>query len=95
MDGVYLLHLDPPLKHAKHYLGYSKNIAERFVTHVSGRGSPLVRAALAAGSEVSLVRVWDHAPQTLERTLKKRKNVPLLCPKCREEVLARRRAHGH
>lgn len=95
MEGVYLLHLDPPLKHAKHYLGYSRDITARVVTHLSGRGSPLVRAALAAGSQVSLVRIWDGAPQTLERALKDRKNVPLLCPTCREETLARRRNYGH
>ncbi len=82
IGSVYLLHFDPPFKHARHYLGWSASVAERVATHRMGRGSPLVRAALAAGCNVRLVRVWGRCSRILERHLKNQKNAPRLCPCC-------------
>ena len=80
---VYLLHFEPPYKHACHYTGYAQDgdPARRLAEHQRGAGSPLVYAAVNAGCAVSVVRVW-RGGRTLERKLKKRKNAPCLCPRC-------------
>jgi predicted GIY-YIG superfamily endonuclease len=82
MATLYLLHFDPPLHHARHYLGYSQDSAKRIAAHLAGHGSPLVRAALDAGCTVTLVRTWSNGTRTLERKLKNRHNGPRLCPVC-------------
>lgn len=83
MATLYLLHIEPPYKHARHYLGYSSDSAKRVAAHLAGHGSPLIRAALAAGCSVSVVRTWSNGTRTLERSLKNRHNGPQLCPICR------------
>lgn len=85
MRGLYLLHFDPPYQHARHYLGYADNVERRVVEHLSSssKSSPLVRAALANGSTVELVRTWPGGTRTLERRLKRRHNHGPLCPTCR------------
>jgi predicted GIY-YIG superfamily endonuclease len=80
---IYLLHFSAPYHHARHYLGTSTDVGERLAEHLSGRGSPLVGAALRAGIEVTLVRVWPSGGRPRERKLKRSKNVPRLCPICR------------
>ena len=51
---VYVLHFDPPYRHAAHYVGWTAGDVEvRVGTHLRGAGSPLVRAAVAAGSRSS------------------------------------------
>ncbi|MGH2949331.1 MAG: endonuclease [Solirubrobacteraceae bacterium] len=99
-DGSgYLLHFEPPLKHARHYLGYVhggvENIESRLAYHLAGQGSRLVRAAVKAGCEVRLVRTWHPFDRDTERQLKNRKCTPRLCPVCtptREEATCP--AHG-
>jgi len=85
--GVYLLHFTPQYKHAKHYLGWSDDVLRRIEQHLSGgrHASPLVQAALRAGSAVTLVRVWPGADRTLEALLKRRKESTVLCPLCNPE----------
>lgn len=82
---VYLLHFDKPLKHAQHYIGWCKDDTadRRFATHLKGRGSALVRAAIQQGIGVTLVRQWEGKPRTFERQLKNRKNARRLCPCCK------------
>lgn len=82
IDGVYLLHLDPPYKHARHYLGYSDDIARRFREHQTGRGSALTEAAVAAGCELSIVRVWPGYDKNDEWRLRCQHNNPRMCPIC-------------
>lgn len=80
---IYLLHLDPAYKHARHYLGWTAgDVEDRVFTHVAGRGSPLVRAAVQAGSLVVVARTWDDSDRFEERRMKKTKNVPNYCPIC-------------
>jgi predicted GIY-YIG superfamily endonuclease len=87
--GVYLLHISPAYKHAKHYCGYADDIAARLRNHLAGRGARLVQVAIAAGCTVHLVRVWAGQDRTFERRIKNRKNAPCLCPVCRgEQTLA-------
>lgn len=78
---LYLLHLDPPLAHARHYLGFAEDVPARIERHLAGTGSPLIRAALANGSTITLAAVFE-GDRTFERVLKRRKNTPRLCPIC-------------
>jgi predicted GIY-YIG superfamily endonuclease len=80
--SVYLLHLFTPYRHARHYLGYSRNVAQRVKQHQSGRGVPLMRAVYQAGITFCLARVWDDGDMGLEKQLRHQKNNPRLCPFC-------------
>lgn len=70
-SGLYLLHLDPPLAHAAHYLGYADDIGRRVEQHQVGKsGAKLIGAAVAAGSKLHLVRYWPGATREDERKMK-------------------------
>lgn len=87
---IYLLHLDPPVAHARHYLGWTeRDVVDRLAEHLRGAGSPLVRAAVERGSRVSLVRTWPARTRHEERRLKRNSHIPRLCPACRAAALAR------
>jgi hypothetical protein len=105
-SGCYLLHFSEPLAHAAHYVGYSDNIAERLSVHLDvhrcqrhgahdeawHKGSPLVCAAIRAGSSVRLVQVWPDQDRTFERRLHHRHG-SRLCPEARcQSVQQARRA---
>lgn len=87
---VYLLHIYPPFKHAKHYIGFTtqevteEKILRRVTEHKRGRksSSPMLRAALAAGCTLKLAKVWPTADRNFERKLKNRKNSAAFCPCC-------------
>ena len=78
---VYLLHLDPSLCHARHYLGWARALEARLAEHRAGRGSPLI-AAVASGSRIELARSWTGVDRYFERQLKNRHEAPRLCPIC-------------
>jgi predicted GIY-YIG superfamily endonuclease len=81
---IYIIHLDPPYKHAGHYLGWTaENVQARLATHLAGRGSPLIRAAVAAGARVQLA---DSFPGSRfgERRLKRWHKTGQFCPICRQ-----------
>lgn len=80
--SVYLLHLKPAYKHAKHYLGFAEDVEKRVEIHKKGQGANLTKVAVSSGSELILTRVWEGADRTFERKLKNSKNVPKLCPLC-------------
>jgi hypothetical protein len=82
LGTVYLLHFDGPYLHAKHYLGWSENgWAERIAAHIIGKGSPLVRAAVAIGANIVLARTWQGVDRNFERRLKKHGKARI-CPLC-------------
>lgn len=83
---VYVLHLDPPLRHARHYVGYTPDAdaGRRVAEHLRGVGNPLVKAALAAGSVVSLAHEFPGAGRDFERNIKNRKDVRCWCALCAE-----------
>jgi hypothetical protein len=77
--SVYLLHIEPGLKHARDYIGWTPDatVDRRVSEHlnqVSGKCSPLVRAAFRAGCTVTLARRWegDEFDRAFERKLKER-----------------------
>ena len=82
MRGVYLIHLDPPYRQAKHYLGYSEDISQRYFLHCAGIGARLTQVAVKAGCKLYLARIWPEQSRDFERWLKNKKNAPALCPIC-------------
>jgi hypothetical protein len=81
--SIYLLHIDPPLKHARHYIGFCEGDPEdRLKQHLSGRGSPLIKAAVAAGSSITIAHVIPDGDRTMERRLKNRGGAARWCPVC-------------
>lgn len=83
--GLYLLHFEPRYRHAGHYLGYASSIERRVAEHLAcgSHSSPLVRAALAAGSVVTVARTWPGETRTTERRLKRQGGLSRHCPTCR------------
>jgi hypothetical protein len=56
---VYLLQFEPAYKHAQHCVGWTEGeVCERLAVHLQGRGSPLIRAAVAAGVDVHLAATY-------------------------------------
>lgn len=82
---IYLVHLHQPYRHARHYLGWAADVERRLAEHRAGCGSPLLRAASAAGISFDVVRTWPGT-RFEERRLHRFKNTPArLCPTCRDE----------
>jgi hypothetical protein len=97
-DLVYLVHLVPAYRHARHYLGFAERagLPGRLREHARSdpRGARLLRVALAAGGDFTLTRLWLGTRRT-ERQLKQRKASPrLLCPACPTPASARPLAAG-
>jgi predicted GIY-YIG superfamily endonuclease len=79
---VYVLHFDPPYRHAGHYIGWTAgDVDARIATHLQGAGSPLVRAAVSAGVTVELVAAYPGS-RALERRLKRWHKTTQFCPTC-------------
>ncbi len=84
MPAVYVLHLHPPFKHARHYIGFTdgEDVGARIAEHEQGRGSRLIRAATRAGCRAELAHVFVGADRHFERRLKRRKDVCTWCRIC-------------
>lgn len=91
--SVYLLHFDPPYKHAQHYLGFAEgDPIYRIRKHRRGASrATLPMAAAAAGCEMRIAWVWPDGTRTDERRLKNRSHLPKLCRFCCDLDTARRR----
>lgn len=79
---VYLYHFNAPYRGAQHYLGSTKNLDRRHQEHISGRGSPLIKAALSAGISMVCLPLYPTEGRELERALKYQKNNRRICPLC-------------
>lgn len=75
---VYIIKIDPPLCHAKYYVGWCKEgeVIRRWSDHECGRGAKICRAAIAAGHRLELVAYLPNASRHDERAIKNRKNTP-------------------
>jgi predicted GIY-YIG superfamily endonuclease len=78
---VYLLHLDPPYRHAKHYIGWTRDLDARMEAHRGGRGARLMEVVKNAGGTFRLARTWP-GDRNRERAIKNRHEAPKLCPEC-------------
>ena len=81
---IYLLHIEPPYKHARHYMGWTKDLDARMAEHLSGRGARLTQVILKAGCEIHLTRTWE-GDRNEERRLKNHKWAPRKCPLCKQQ----------
>ena len=98
--SLYLLHLEPRYKHAGHYLGWTPDLRvnRRAMEHIDGvkhKASPLVLAALNAGSTVVIARRWEgqEFDRKAERA-KKHRGHARLCPLCRRQIQAEQNQGG-
>jgi predicted GIY-YIG superfamily endonuclease len=73
MSYLYLLGFTDqqghPVKyhHAAYYLGSTKDFNHRLQEHQSGQGSPLVRAAIASGLNVTVALIVTYPDEQLAR----------------------------
>jgi predicted GIY-YIG superfamily endonuclease len=81
LGTVYLLHFDRPYHHARHYIGFTRDLGRRIARHRDGRGSPLIEAASNAGIEFTVARVWHNVTGRFERRVH-HMMAKLLCPLC-------------
>lgn len=77
---IYLLHFDRPLKHARHYLGWSasmQSLHRRMDHHENGTsGARLMEEVKKAGIRFELARVWPEGTRQDERRMKQRGHKP-------------------
>jgi hypothetical protein len=66
----------------EHPLGWAVDVNARVAAHLAGTGSPLVRAAVAAGVRVQLAATMPGS-RFLERRLKRWHKTGQFCPVCR------------
>lgn len=83
---VYVLHIEPPYRHAAHYIGFTTRPDERVAEHLAGRGSPLIRTALAAGHTVTVALKCHCGTRQFERYLKNQKGTSRFCPRCNRKA---------
>jgi hypothetical protein len=86
----YLIHLEEPVAHARHYLGWCKQAnGNREAEHRSGNGARLLAVAKDRGIAFRVVRTWPAADRRFERRLKNTANARILCPSCNPDSWAR------
>lgn len=81
-QGVYLIHLDTPLAHAQHYIGFAYDIPRRVQAHAKGQGARMLQVCVERGITFRLARIWQGQSRAWERRLKNRRNARVLCPVC-------------
>ncbi len=86
---VYLIHLDTPLKHARHYLGFSEDLLKRLQRHHTGQGAAFMKAIAKEEISWHVSRIWDGNYE-LEQVLKRQHNASHLCPTCIQERIYER-----
>jgi predicted GIY-YIG superfamily endonuclease len=81
MSTIYLLHLDKPLRHARHHVGLADDMDARLERHANGNGARMLAVCRERGITWRLVRTWQGG-RKFERQLRNRKEAPKLCPVC-------------
>lgn len=88
---VFLLHLDRPYRHVRHYVGALTGDPRRSgapLTVADIPPSPLLRAIDAAGITFSVARVWPGGASRKDE-IQASKAVRRLCPVCCRSLLIR------
>jgi predicted GIY-YIG superfamily endonuclease len=83
---VYLIHFERPYRHARHYVGYSRNaeaFERRIEHHRNGTGARLLEVVTAAGIGFHVSRTWPDGTRDDEGRLKRRHGAGRFCPACR------------
>jgi predicted GIY-YIG superfamily endonuclease len=79
---TYLLHFDRPYRHARHYIGWTQDLAARLDAHLRGRGARLIEVITQAGIGFQLARTWPETTRDQEDSLKHRGDARRFCPEC-------------
>ena len=79
---TYLLHFERPYRHARHYVGWTQNLAARLEAHARGRGARLVEVAAKAGIGFTLARTWPESTRDREDLIKHAGGARRYCPEC-------------
>lgn len=79
---VYLLHFDQPYKHARHYIGWTRDLDSRLADHRAGSGARLLAVLKAQGIGFQLARTWTGVSRARERQLKVQGGASRCCPMC-------------
>lgn len=80
--SVYILHLESPLGHARHYVGWAKQVNKRIEHHKHGTGARFTQVCVERGIDFTLARVFEGADRNFERKLKKTHSTKDYCPIC-------------
>lgn len=84
---LYIAHIEPGYRHARHYIGWTADPEGRWGTHLHGHGSPLIRAAVN-GLCVVTFYILGEGTREDERRLHKAHNGRRICPACKEKANA-------
>ena len=82
LGTLYVLCFTPAYKHAKHYVGWTSDLAARGERHLRGHGANLVAVATAAGCAVELTLEIPNVTRAFERSLKRCGSAKRYCPAC-------------
>lgn len=83
--SVYILHLESPLGHARHYVGWAKKVESRLKHHKAGTGARFTQVCIERGINFILARVFEDADKKFERKLKNTNSTKDYCPICMGE----------
>lgn len=78
---IYLIHFDEPYKHARHYIGWARDLDARLEHHRNGTGARLLQVLKQNGIGWQLARTWPGT-RDQERRLKNRGSAARVCPLC-------------
>lgn len=82
METNYLIHLDRPFGHMRHYSGYTRRpLHVRLREHGTAKGAKVMRHVAAAGITWQLVRTWPGG-RDRELQLKAQGGASRRCPVC-------------
>lgn len=90
MPDLYLLHFDPPYRHARHYLGYAIGTGRgRAYAKAQARGvllgaHELVMAAQANLCTITVADVLVGEGRATQRRMRAAGSLSRFCPTCRE-----------
>lgn len=87
---VYLVHMDSPLAHARHYIGCTTDPKARLTRHAQGHGARILQAAYEAGIEWRLGALGTCTKKEMrriERSGKDQHNAARFCEICNAEPI--------
>jgi hypothetical protein len=87
---MYLIQVDRPYRHARHYRRWTENLDHRLAEHHAGRGSPLIAAALTARIELQIATTSSGDRCEERRLHRDHSSRAWLCPIGRREHQATR-----
>jgi hypothetical protein len=97
--ATYVAHLDPPYKHARHYVGFAEGgqseLEHRLAQHGTAEGAGLLAVQKAAGGIWHVSRTWPGTTRAFERHLKDTRSVLHYCPDCQPQINADWRTSYH